>query len=86
MHDCTNMVMYILVITVHIQEFGDGPIPVEVDNDAVIVPNTPNPCRESDLPSIAAVCSLPHVLSSDCHVVDVYLEALNYIRSHNIMP
>ena len=70
-----------------IQEFGidwDGPIPLEVEDDAVTVPNTPCPCSEHDLPSIAALCSLPRVLSSDCHGVDVYLEALNYTRSHSM--
>ena len=67
------------------QEFGidwDGPIPLEEECDAVVIPNTPCPCRESDLAAIAAVCSLQRVLSSDCHGVDVYLEALNFIRSH----
>ena len=67
------------------QEFGidwDGPVPLEVENDAVLVPVTPCPCRENHLPSIAAICSLQRVLNSDCHGVDIYLEALNYIRSH----
>lgn len=71
-----------------IQEFGidwDEAIPLEVEDNAVVVPDTPCPCRESQLPSITAICSLQRVLSSDCHGVDIYLETLNYIRSHSVL-
>ena len=67
-----------------IQEFGidwDEAIPLQVEDNAVVVPDTACPCHEGRLPSITAICLLQRVLSSDCHGVDVYHEILNYIRS-----
>ena len=68
------------------QEYGidwDGPIPLDDEDDAVIVSETACPCPDDDFASLAALCSLERVLNSDCHGVDVYQQALEFIRARH---
>ena len=48
----------------------------------VIVPETGCPLSEDDYHELTSLYSLPRVLQSADHAVDVFVEVLNYVCSH----
>lgn len=61
----------------------DGPVPLESDNDdGVAVPETNCPLGDSEYAQLQSLCSLSRILSSNCHGVDVYVDARQFTQSH----
>ena len=73
----------LIIIIMLFQNFGidwDGPVPLSADSDddGVVVPETICPLNESEFAQLQSLCPLSRLLSSDCHGIDVYMEARQF--------